>query len=79
MKTTYHMSLSISGALRRPKDFIGCITWDGRLLMTAREVKQFLEYQQSLGREVLPFSECEGFDYVTGCPGHTEADTGLTV
>ena len=77
-KTLHHMSLDIAGALRRAKDLRNCITVGGKLLTTEKQVKQFLEYQLSLGRKVLPFGECEGFDYITGCPGHIiEGDDAL--
>lgn len=66
-----HIHLDIAGAMRRPKGWVNCITYKGRLLTTPREVKDFFKYQLMLGRRVLPLSdECEGFDYQTGCPGH---------
>jgi hypothetical protein len=75
-RSIVHLSLNIAGALLNAKDLKGCISVDGKPLMTVREIKQFLSYQLSLGRRVLPMSdECEGFDYQTGCPGH-EYDDG---
>ena len=65
-----HMSLDISGALKRAKDFKGCITVDGKTLMREDEIKDFLRYQLSLGRRVLPCGDCDNFDYQTGCKGH---------
>jgi len=71
-----HFSLDISGALKRPKDWVNCITVDGKTFATAEEVTSFLKEQLALGRRLLPLADdCEGFDYQTGCPGHEISDT----
>lgn len=69
-RTLVHCCLDISGALKHAKDFKGCITVDGRPLMTVKEIKEFLEYQLAMGRRVLPMGDCDNFDYQTGCKGH---------
>ena len=73
-KRLVHFCLDIEGGIRNAKDLKGCITIDGRTLMTAKEVKEFLRYQLALGRRVLPFGDCDNFDYQTGCKGHIVED-----
>ena len=71
----FHLHLDVLGALRHPKVLRGCITVEGKKLETTAEVKAFLENQLAMGHECLPMSsECEGFDYKTGCPGHVIPD-----
>lgn len=65
-----HCCLDIEGGIRHAKDLKGCITVDGRTLMTANEVKSFLREQLAMGRRVLPMGDCDNFDYQTGCKGH---------
>jgi hypothetical protein len=68
-KTTFHVCMSVEGALRN-RDFNGFKNEDGSKPHWT-EVKKFLEEQLELGRRVIPMSkECIGFDYQTGCPGH---------
>lgn len=73
-KRLIHCCLDIEGGIRNAKDLKGCITIDGRTLMTAKEVKEFLMYQLALGRRVLPLGDCDNFDYQTGCKGHIVED-----
>ncbi len=70
-----HCSLDISGALKRPQDWVNCITVNGKELKTVEEVKTFFKEQQKLGRKVLPLGGCDNFDYETGCKGHKD-ETG---
>ena len=73
--TIIHLSLDISGALRRPKDWVNFIRVDGKLLATATQVKKFLESELALGHKYLPFNDkCEEFSYETGCPGHVKEE-----
>lgn len=72
-KTRRHLSLSVKGALRFKstlQSLVNCTTDDGKTLTTIDEVRAFLESELAQGHELLPFGECEGFDYKTGCPGH---------
>ena len=69
-RRTIHCCLDIEGGIRNAKDLRGCITVDGRTLMTANEVKSFLREQLAMGRRVLPMGDCDNFDYQTGCKGH---------
>lgn len=52
-----HCCLDIEGGIRNAKDIKGCITIDGRTLMTTEEVKEALRYQLALGRRVPPKEE----------------------
>ena len=65
-----HCCLDISGAMRNAKDFKGRITVDGKTLVTVQEIKAFFQEQLDMGRRVLPFGDCDNFDYLTGCKGH---------
>ena len=48
----------------------GVITVDGHTLNTVKEIRNFLQGQLDMGREVLPMGDCDNFDYKTGCRGH---------
>ena len=65
-----HCCLDIKGAMRSPKDFIGCITVDGKTLNTVSEIQAFFQYHLDMGHRVLPLADCDNFDYQTGCKGH---------
>lgn len=71
-----HMCMSVAGFLRNnPKGKKGMFTRDDGTTLTAKESRQWMLYQQSLGRKVIPMCECDNFDYETGCKGHkTEED-----
>jgi len=68
---TFHMSLSVRGALGWPKRMLREMfrTDDGHPL-TPDEARDELMSHLSEGHEVLPMGSCEGFDFRTGCPGH---------
>lgn len=66
----YCLNLSIRGGLANAEALLGCITVDGKTLNTVPEVKNFLREQLDMGRECLPFGDCDNFDYKTGCKGH---------
>jgi len=72
MKT--HISLSVRGALNMTKEELKrmapSITIDGKQLKTAGEVKNLLFDELSKGHEMLPFGDCDNFDWKTGCKGH---------
>lgn len=74
MKRIIHCCLSIDGALKAAKDFVGAIKVDGKILSTVGEVKAFLKEQLAMGRRVLPMGDCDNFDYQTGCKGHIVED-----
>jgi hypothetical protein len=69
---TVHMCLDIRGALKWPKRRLKGMLVDelGRRL-SADEVREALLDELVDGKRVLPLGPpCDGFDYVTGCPGH---------
>lgn len=68
--TSYHCCLDISGGIKNARMWRNCITVDGKLLQTEKEIKAFLREQQAMGRRVLPIGDCDNFDYQTGCKGH---------
>jgi hypothetical protein len=71
-----HLCLSVRGALNQTKAemkrMAESITVDGKQLKTADEVRGFLLDELSQGHEMLPFGECDNFDWKTGCRGHIE-------
>jgi hypothetical protein len=75
MTTTYHLCISLTGALRswRDSDYIGCCTdADGRT-MEPWEVKAYFLACVSEGKKVIPMdSSCDNFDFQEGCLGHEE-------
>lgn len=68
--TRYHCCIEITGAIKNARIYRDCITVDGRLLHTPKEVKAFFREQLEMGRRVLPLGDCDNFDYQTGCKGH---------
>lgn len=72
-----HMQLSIRGALMnwRDREWVGVLTDDDGRKLSPREAKAALLDELAKGHEVLPIGPmCEGFDPVTGCPGHDAED-----
>jgi hypothetical protein len=69
-----HVALDICGAMENPKAFKNAITVNGKTLNDVREIKDFFHGQLEMGRKVLPFGDCEGFDFIRGCPGHYVED-----
>ena len=69
-----HLCLSVRGALNQTKAemkrMAPSITVDGKQLRTANEVREFLLDELAQGHEMLPFGECDNFDWKTGCKGH---------
>lgn len=74
MSQILHCCLSVRGALRWPKSKLrGMLRNESGHALTADEVREWLMDQLAQGREVVPFgAACDGFDYITGCPGHDE-------
>jgi hypothetical protein len=68
------MCLSVRGALNWDKrTFRNATKWiakrDGTRY-TPEQLRDALMDELAKGHEVIPMSECEGFDFKTGCPGH---------
>lgn len=73
-----HMCLDIQGWLTNhphDRDYIGMFRHDDGREMTPQEARNQLFDELRKGRKVLPYGQCEGFSYETGCPGHP-ADSG---
>lgn len=78
MSRTIHIHVDIRSALidMSDEDLVGMITAKGGGQMEAWQIKSALLDELLAGRKVLPVDDaCEGFDYVTGCPGHLETST----
>lgn len=74
MERTIHMCIDIRGALnliRKKKDSTKSFANhdDGRV-MTNGELRTFLYDALADGKEVLPMTQCDNFDYKKGCRGH---------
>ncbi len=74
MSRITHLCLSVRGALAwsksQMKRMASSIAVDGKQLKTAEEVRNFLLDQLAQGHEMIPFGECDNFDWKTGCRGH---------
>lgn len=73
MGNSYHMGLSVRGALNWNKTQLKKLFIDeetGKNL-SAQEAKEALLDLLSEGKEVVPMGvECDNWDYKTGCKGH---------
>ena len=72
MSKIIHLSLDVKGALMNWKQgqFRGMFKRPDGTKMTANEARAVLVDELAKGHELLPYGDCEGFDYKTGCPGH---------
>jgi hypothetical protein len=68
--TRFHMQASIEGLLKYSNKKLGQL-----LEMPGKEARNILLYKKANGEKVIPCGDCEGFDPVTGCPGHPLDDT----
>lgn len=74
-----HMAVDIRGILSwSPGEFrkiANSFTKDDGTAPTPDELREFLFDCLSEGKRVLPMSKnCDGFDFVKGCPGHEVQD-----
>lgn len=77
MSRTLHVCLSVRGALRWSRRHLSRLfrTEDGRRYLTAHKAHEALCDELAKGREVIPIGDaCEGFSYLTGCPGHETSE-----
>lgn len=65
MSEKRHVSASIEGLLELTNYRLGKI-----INMDGRKVRKELLERQAKGEKLIPSSDCEGFDPITGCPGH---------
>lgn len=75
--TTYHMSLSVRGALSWPPSEFrkaagphGYIKKNDGTAFTVEELREALFDELAQGHEKIPMGECDNFDGKTGCRGH---------
>ena len=66
--TTYHVSMSVPGALRN-RSFYGLCDDSGRE-MSPKEAEAALRDLLERGIERIPATSCDAFDEKTGCKGH---------
>lgn len=67
-----HFCQSIRGALsnwRYPSDYKN-VFFKGGKTVPPLEARDYLYDCLAEGKEVLPFGECDNFDYKKGCRGH---------
>ena len=66
---THHVCADIKGLLRE-KDLSSCMTdTETGAFLSDTEAREYLNDCLAKGWKVLPFCECEDFDYQTGCTG----------
>lgn len=66
--TTRHMKASIEGLLLLSNQKLARLTG-----MDGKAARKELRERKNKGEKYIPCSdECEGFDPVTGCPGHED-------
>jgi hypothetical protein len=66
----HHLSCNIAGILKRPDSFLKKLLGDGT--RDAKQIRAELEKMLAEGKRLIPSVGCDGFDYVTGCPGHPD-------
>ena len=78
MSKFLHMCISVRGMLNwkasETRKWLPFIKKnDGNKYQNVAEFRDALMDELSKGHEVIPMGPlCEGFDYMTGCPGHEE-------
>lgn len=72
MSRTFHMALSVRGALAaKNRDLKGWIRDDAGRLLSPDEARDALMDELSRGNEFIPFDKsCDNFDPKSGCRGH---------
>ena len=75
MSKTFHMCVDIEGVMKWPnKELSKLFSEDGQR-KPGKYVRDWLKLQLLQGKKVLPMGDlCEGFSYVTGCPGHEKKE-----
>jgi hypothetical protein len=76
---SYHMHLSLRGALNWPKPqfkkLLKGITKADGSRFTSEELREAFYDDIAAGKEVVPVGECDNFDFKTGCLGHPVAES----
>ena len=72
--TSYHMSLSVRGALnwdkKMQRDACKWITKDDGTKFTPDGLRDMFMNLLAEGKEVIPIGSCDNFDFKEGCLGH---------
>jgi hypothetical protein len=71
-----HMCVNIEGFMRNnrfPSGYRGVFTDDDGRPMPPDEARRMLLVELAKGHKLLAAGACEGFDPVTGCPGHPDS------
>lgn len=71
-KYTKHCCFNIEGVLcnLRKKKLEGLFKYDDGTPVPAATARKHLKKHLTMGGRVLPYGECDNFDYETGCKGH---------
>lgn len=69
MSTTFHVQMSIEGALKLSDNKLSKL-FDRNGASIRKELKERL----AKGEKLIGSDDCEGFDPVTGCPGHEDEE-----
>ena len=71
MPRTIHMTVDIAGALTwSDGDLVNLFSDEHGKAQPAKNIREYLREQLSLGRKRLPVGECDNFSYEEGCLGH---------
>lgn len=77
MKRILHQCIEIDFLLdeeRFPDELLaGLFKRDG-VPMSAADIRSYLREEKDAGKEVLPLTACDKFDFKRGCPGHEVED-----
>ena len=73
MSKYFHVSMSISGALKE-RGLGNLITGSEGERLSHKEARSALKALQAKGQKVIPMTGCEGFCPINGCPGHEETE-----
>lgn len=72
MGTKIHVCQSVGGALKNwgKKEWASVAKSNNMTIDALKEQFRIMEFE---GKRVIPIGDpCEGFSYLTGCPGHEE-------
>lgn len=70
-----HMGISVRGALKWSKaELRKALLWmkkdGGKPFASVAELRQALEAELAQGHEVIPYGNCDNWDFKDGCQGH---------
>jgi len=72
-----HMTINIAGILGdkwKRKSLKGMFEDENGRVLGNIEAREMLAQMLAEGKKLFPVGECEGFDYITGCPGHSSGE-----